>query len=687
MELGAASWTLVGPGAPEADFGDYEGEVIRVMPNGSAFVDCPMVKESSGRDPYISATVMQQCGLVKGDNISFMVAFNKMGTPQVKAPCWKLSQGGAEADPTPIVPLAMEAAVEEAPVPIVPLAGGEAPAEEDEPQYTPEELKELKKAKWVEVPEDATFYIGSVNQVTSGFTRLLSPETGHTDEIFMHAAVAAPTMLAEGNYVAFQLHISPKGQPQASAPAFKFVGKSEETPAWGQYFGTISNILPGGEGVLDAPTAKADFGDDIQISPATMQAGNLSVGDALCFGVQAAAMPMMAEPCWVRLPCDKHAHEKRDKHKSDGGKEKGRGKGGKDAGKGWDAGAGGKGWDAWMWDSWGWGGKGDWWGPAWDDGSARSGASMAKVKGVVHGGIPGGLAAMKQLGINIPPGIDDDSLAASFKKEKGKRGVPAAFKDQHLGRESGARRESRDEDSWSGMAWGWGGPGGKGDKKGGMAGFSWGEGKGGTVTPEDVLVHDLPEEYVVGTIVSKDPSKGVTFIAGPNTGCTEEIYCHNSVADLTYLQRGDLVVFRVHMNKQGKPQASAPLWKRAGRSDGKELSFGHHKGRISSIIAAGGFVDCPELQTAERKDAFVNSSMVHECGLWEGCHISFDTHPNAQGNPQVSSPMWVCCSDPKYLQGRKRDRDDDGHGRRDRRDGEGWGSKGSDPRRVARRMM
>lgn len=83
-------WKLAGrapPGEP-GSIGSYMGRVKEVRENGSAFVDCDLVKAEYSRDAYIRPMVMSELGVKPGDIIAFDVHVNSQGFPQVSSPCW-----------------------------------------------------------------------------------------------------------------------------------------------------------------------------------------------------------------------------------------------------------------------------------------------------------------------------------------------------------------------------------------------------------------------------------------------------------------------------------------------------------------------------------------------------------------------------------------------------------------------
>jgi len=137
----------------------------------------------------------------------------------------------------------------------------------------------------------------------------------------------------------------------------------------------------------------------------------------------------------------------------------------------------------------------------------------------------------------------------------------------------------------------------------------------------------------------------------PGWGRRQEVYVHKSVAEPSALEEGDLVAFQIHVNKRGQPQASAPFWKKVGWSPrGKPVDFGKYQGLVARILPNGcAFLDCREISEAYQRDAYVHRVVMRQCDLIEGNFISFNIHVSALGNPQVSAPCWICCSDDKWV--------------------------------------
>merc|ERR1719436_1261017 len=91
-------WKLVGAGQSNRgpEFGQFQGVICKIMANGCGFVECPAAQIMYGRQAYIHAEIMKECGIGDGDVIAFCVHINSRGMPQVSSPTWKCISG-AEA--------------------------------------------------------------------------------------------------------------------------------------------------------------------------------------------------------------------------------------------------------------------------------------------------------------------------------------------------------------------------------------------------------------------------------------------------------------------------------------------------------------------------------------------------------------------------------------------------------------
>ena len=58
---------MVGAGPQESTeapgFGEHQGKIVNVLPNGSAFVESPAVEAAHGQQAYVRTTVVAKCEL------------------------------------------------------------------------------------------------------------------------------------------------------------------------------------------------------------------------------------------------------------------------------------------------------------------------------------------------------------------------------------------------------------------------------------------------------------------------------------------------------------------------------------------------------------------------------------------------------------------------------------------------
>lgn len=162
----------------------------------------------------------------------------------------------------------------------------------------------------------------------------------------------------------------------------------------------------------------------------------------------------------------------------------------------------------------------------------------------------------------------------------------------------------------------------------------------------------LPGNLRLGWVNHTFPHKNYSMVTCPAWSDKEDVYVHSSVAEPGAVEPGDLVAFQIHVSNKNMPQASAPLWKQVGwKPKGIAVSFGEYQGLISKVLPSGsGFLDCKKITEAYGRDAYVHNAVMKQCDLVEGNLIAFDIHINSAGNPQVSAPSWICCSDDKLMQ-------------------------------------
>lgn len=608
------SWELCGrvtPGKEPAE-PEFTGVVKDISPTtGCAFVESPEVAASHGRDAYVHRSVIQQCGLNAGDEIMFNLHVSAAGNPQVSSPVWRRAgQGGDEMaveDPGELAAPPAQAARKR---PLAAIAGA-GPAESVSRPRTGNSgtAEYVTWSEEREAPEG--LLLGSVKSVDheKGFTLIYCPDSGYEVDVYLHTRVASSAHLAQGDVVAFALHISPAGKPQATEPVWKRVGRaSGGGVTFGAHIGVIKRVLDNGNGFVDCEELQAEYSKEPFCHATVMGQCMLAEGQTIIFDahISAAGNPQVSAPCWKCISGEEGAIALQSQPvqpavaSGKNGKGKDFGAGGKDFGKGKVP----KGQAAMTWgfdDAWakgfdGWGKGKDAWGKGKDFGGWGKGfdAGWGPVKGWGKGEADKGWGK----GASDPWG-------------KGKAGKPA----------------------FDG--------GGKGKASKGSA----------PVDIETLPVGDLPEGFNVGAVVHVDPTRHFSRVAVAGGDASQQVYVHGSVAEPTALEVNDLVCFQIHHNKKGQPQASAPFWKQVGRkSAGAQVDFGEHQGMVINQKDSGcAFVDNEELENAHGKKAYIHSSVMQQCGLFEGNLIAFKVHVSGSGNPQVSAPCWICCSAPELI--------------------------------------
>eukprot|EP00929_Paragymnodinium_shiwhaense_P020274 TRINITY_DN13575_c0_g1_i1.p1 TRINITY_DN13575_c0_g1~~TRINITY_DN13575_c0_g1_i1.p1 ORF type:complete len:624 (+),score=180.42 TRINITY_DN13575_c0_g1_i1:132-2003(+) len=155
--------------------------------------------------------------------------------------------------------------------------------------------------------------------------------------------------------------------------------------------------------------------------------------------------------------------------------------------------------------------------------------------------------------------------------------------------------------------------------------------------------HKAPNELTFGFVSKVYPSKGYSFVSIDPADETATVFVHGSVCDPKNLRLGQPVGFKLHVSKDGKWQASHPLWSLQGDLKGdEEMHWGAYEGTITDISEAGTcVVTCPELKKEGGQDGWINDRIVDNCDLWVGDMIRFDVMGKApNGQPNVVAPLW-----------------------------------------------
>merc|ERR1719197_2255034 len=91
-----------------------------------------------------------------------------------------------------------------------------------------------------------------------------------------------------------------------------------------------------------------------------------------------------------------------------------------------------------------------------------------------------------------------------------------------------------------------------------------------------VKMNEVQKPEYTGTVKTADETKAfIECVDLKEQFGGQDVYVHPNVGAPVGLMPGDVVAFNLHVSKDNKPQASAPLWKLVGqlRPD-QELTFG-----------------------------------------------------------------------------------------------------------------
>eukprot|EP00913_Durusdinium_trenchii_P009991 g9377.t1 len=340
------NWVMVGfcPKNKDPGFGEFQGQVHKILPNGCAFITCQEVKDLYDQDAYVHSTVVEQCSLQVGEEICFNVHVSGAGRPQVSAPCWKRRQGLKRPRVWQAGAYGHQAGANGGKS----IAKGQSGRTPVGTRFTPPATESRRPGSWQrpmgevwkaqrvdgwngkgkggqleqleQLPEDlgpaSAFYIGTIKIAdhAKNFSMIQCPETGLSQDVYVHCSIASPQAFALGDFVAFTFNMGAKG-PQAEN-IFKLVGflPPGKPPHFPENRGSISRILPNGNGFIQCPEISTAYGW-------TPQKGfrriNHTVLNSSCFliGVVAAVEdviafeihvnkdgnPQASAPCWQQV--------------------------------------------------------------------------------------------------------------------------------------------------------------------------------------------------------------------------------------------------------------------------------------------------------------------------------------------------------------------------------------------------
>eukprot|EP00434_Breviolum_minutum_P028894 symbB.v1.2.025557.t1/scaffold2488.1/size77878/8 len=166
---------------------------------------------------------------------------------------------------------------------------------------------------------------------------------------------------------------------------------------------------------------------------------------------------------------------------------------------------------------------------------------------------------------------------------------------------------------------------------------------------DDLEIDWMPDDFHVGRVCQVDVIRNVSMVRCPASHLSRDVYVHQSVAEPSALMVNDVACFKLHLNRHGLPQASAPLWKRVGTDvNDSAVRFGEFQGLVMRSEDSSACVECPEVTQLHGKDAFMPEETLSLCGLVEGNLICFDVLVNENGDPEAMPPCWICCSSERW---------------------------------------
>jgi len=665
-------WQMVGwsPKGKAPDFGEFFGKVGKTLPNGCGFMECQEVKDQHEQDAYIHSSVMEQCSLRSGDEIWFNVHVNSSGRPQVSAPCWKRraraaprsftqraypqedwrnsgkgEKDGWERDSS----WSQSSAGYDSKAPSWGKGskggGGSKGSGDswkgdggwggdrggDRGKGKGKSWSAASSSKGYEPPRDeypsfqkgggspageGEVFIGHIKMADAakGFSLIACPATGFDADTYIHHMTAPPQAFAVDDVVAFKLHVSGKGRPQADS-VYKMVGFTRKEPSFGKYFGILRQLLNTGNGFIECLEIKEEFGKDAFIHQTVVEQCGLTSGDNIAFDVHisSSGSPQVSAPCWVLVGDNGGFGQDAAAPMQKGAAPSPMQKGSVFKSDPWSSRS-----DTWSSRSDAWNSKSDGWSSA-----SNGSSSVFKTKGGT---------------MRVEAG----------EKGKGGKGAPAGH---------WAPQETYSHGKSKGKGWA--------SEQEKSRADAWGA-KAKTVQLDDIVVEYMPDDFLAGRVLLIDTTKNVSLVKCPDSGYDKDIYTHASVAEPGALAVNDVVCFKLHVNAKGMPQASAPFWKRIGDDPPDPIRYGEFQGLVGVSDDGTLRVDSPEVTETHGQDALLSEDLVVACNLVEGNLIRFNVNVNDVGTPEVIGPCWICCSDEsrvrEVLPGTKRARPDSSEG-------------------------
>eukprot|EP00928_Gymnodinium_smaydae_P075883 TRINITY_DN588_c1_g1_i1.p1 TRINITY_DN588_c1_g1~~TRINITY_DN588_c1_g1_i1.p1 ORF type:complete len:475 (+),score=36.48 TRINITY_DN588_c1_g1_i1:99-1523(+) len=465
---------------------------------------------------------------------------------------------------------------------------------------------------------DSRLHIGVVKSLGASFGLISCPETGYDRDVFLsyhRVCKGDVSQLQEGDTVAFTIHENARGMPQCSAPLWKLMGtpwkRVQVEP--GAYMGKVKEVtqsmVNNGCAFVDCQEIKETYDCDCYIYYKVFEECGLQAGDLISFNIHVndARRPQLNQPCWKLVspetwlenwPIDLPKQADDRPRQADDSR--------RDTAHGYEK------------------------RQKYED---RPWSSASYARSPERDSHSGGGSAVKRppwrSSSPDSPAFEDGARGSSSRREAPApsrsyttwdraRSPPRTSRREYMGRSSRSRSPIARARTYTASSHA--GP------------QSWST--------------KSARQYFVGTAKIVDNFKGYSLIECPEAGYRHDIYCPKYTVEPSFLEKGDQILFPIFTNKDGKPQASVPVWKLVGKFEGQTAGALRYEGTLRRIHNGNGFVECREI--AEQFggcDAFMHSRVIEACGVDIGDKIRFDLHISQSGQPQVSAPCWKCLRD------------------------------------------
>eukprot|EP00931_Biecheleriopsis_adriatica_P076019 TRINITY_DN49774_c0_g1_i1.p1 TRINITY_DN49774_c0_g1~~TRINITY_DN49774_c0_g1_i1.p1 ORF type:complete len:764 (-),score=179.91 TRINITY_DN49774_c0_g1_i1:46-2271(-) len=453
-----------------------------------------------------------------------------------------------------------------------------------------------------------TVYYGTVRafnpERNSGFIdcKPILQECGK--EVYVFQNVLESCQAGPGDTVAFYIHWSDKGLPQASHPMIRLKCGTEGQSAQKGFFKQSPNS---GHNFIECNETKLFFGRDVYVSKDI--AANLAPGQPCCFNLYlnregmpnadsaealADEMADMWEPIAGDLSVMQEVEMKQAVSKGKGGEGGGGGKGGKPVGTGQLCVGMIK---------------------SFNEGNNYGFIESEEVTALY--GCDAFLHGREFNGLNVGETVQ-------FEIGTGPNGKPQAMNVESM--EQDAPKPPPMKRKWNsdgGMSQGYGGKDG-----GGKDGGKGGGGGGQSNWTQARKRREAGEQVFYGTVKSFDPEWKNGVIECRALG--QDIYVYETTLQSCGAGPGDAVAFFLHISNKGKPQAGMPMIRLKSGFEGNHPLKGHFK-----MGGSSGFIQCPEVKDFFGRDVYCNADLSST--LEVGQMVAFSVYLNPQGMPNADS--------------------------------------------------